>query len=290
MPVGLDSYSFHRLLGELRAGENDPGERLADGGVAVIAEARKLALDGVSLETCFLDPPERLDPEALRRAAGPLELVLSWGAPNGLELGARRAPLDDLLAWIGVAAELGCRTMRIVAAGPALRGRVAAGLPNLVAPLRDAAAHARSAGLELALENHGDLTAAQLADLLERVGHSALGVCFDTANALRVGDDVVEAARLLAPAIRMVHLKDCEPLDAVTDPVAGPRSVPFGLGAVPLREVLDALPPHALVCVELGHLGPGHVDERQLVRQAVDWLRELDAPAEANVEPAVGLR
>jgi hypothetical protein len=28
MPIGLDSCSFHRLLGEIRPGEEDPGTRL----------------------------------------------------------------------------------------------------------------------------------------------------------------------------------------------------------------------------------------------------------------------
>ena len=59
-------------------------------------------------------------------------------------------------------------------------------------------------------------------------------ICLDTANALRVGDDPVEAAALLAPLTRMVHLKDVEPLDRVVDPVAGPCSVPYGEGVVPI--------------------------------------------------------
>ena len=78
MRIGIDSYSYHRLLGELRAGEEDPGNRLLNGGTAVIAEARALGVDGASLETCFLQPPAALDPEALRAAAGPIELVLAW--------------------------------------------------------------------------------------------------------------------------------------------------------------------------------------------------------------------
>jgi sugar phosphate isomerase/epimerase len=286
--VGIDSYTYHRLLGELRTGEEDPGERLPDGGPAVVAEARALAVDAVSLETCYLDPPSRLDVSALREAAVGLEIALSWGAPNGLEFGRNAAAFGDLLEWISLAPRLGCRVMRIVAAGPRLRAH-ADEWPNAVAPLRRATERADAQGLELALENHGDLTAGQVDALLEAVDKPALGVCFDTANALRVGGDVLEAARLLGPAVRMVHLKDCEPVEGV-DPLVGPCSVPFGEGVVPLREVLDALPPHALVCVELGHLGPGHVDERELARQAVDWLRDLDAPAEASVEPAMGLR
>jgi hypothetical protein len=71
----------------------------------------------------------------------------------------------------------------------------------------------------------------------------------------------------------MVHLKDCEAPNG-GDPVAGPRSVPFGEGVVPLREVLGVLPADALVCVEIAQLGPGD-DERRLVRQGVDWLRSL---------------
>ena len=281
MRVGIDSYSYHRLLGELRPGEDDPGERLADGGPAVVAEARALHVDAVSLETCFLDSPSLLEVAGLRGAADGIELALSWGAPNGLELGRSAGALDDLLEWISLAPRLGCRLVRVVVAGPRLRAH-ADEWPNAVEPLRRAAALAEAQGLELALENHGDLTARQVAALLEAVGVPALGVCFDTANALRVGDDVLEAATLLLPAVRMVHLKDCEPVAGVLDPVAGPRSVPLGEGVVPLREVLEALSPQALVCVELGHLGPGHVDERQLVRQAVDWLRKLEEPVEAT--------
>jgi sugar phosphate isomerase/epimerase len=276
MRIGLDSYSYHRLLGELRRGEEDPGNRLPNGGPAVVAEARKLGVDGVSLETCFLDPPGRLDLDALRTAGGPIELVLSWGAPNGLELGANEAALGDLLEWIDAAAALGCRTMRIVVAGPALRARVAAELPNTVAPLRVAAARAGLVGLDLALENHGDLTAVEISQLLARVDEPALRVCFDTGNAMRVGDDPVEAARLLSPAVRMVHLKDCEPLDGVSDPVAGPRSLPYGTGVIAIETVLDLLERAGfedLVCVELAQLGPG-VDERELVADSVRWLRE----------------
>jgi sugar phosphate isomerase/epimerase len=287
MRIGVDSYSYHRLLGELRAGEDDPGERLRDGGEAVIAEARRLSLDGVSLETCYLEPPETLDVEVLRAAAGPLELVLAWGAPEGLELGAAAGKPAELAEWIAAAARLGCQVLRIVAAGPRLRPRAAAELPNLVQPLRAAAAHARSRGIVLALENHGDLTAAELEWLLDRVGGDALGVCFDTANALRVGDDPVEAAQRLAPAVRLLHLKDCEPLEEVTDPVAGPRSVPYGTGVVPVGAVLDVLEQagfRGLVCVEIAQLGPG-ADERALVADGVRWLRARNRSSLAATRP-----
>ena len=96
-----------------------------------------------------------------------------------------------------------------------------------------------------------------------------LRVCFDTANALRVGDDVAEAARRLAPAIEIVHLKDC--VGSWDDPVAGPVSVPLGEGVIPIDAVLDACP-GALVCIELGQLPPDAA-ERALVGTYVEYLR-----------------
>jgi 3-oxoisoapionate decarboxylase len=287
--IGVDSYTYHRLLGELRPGEDDPGERLVDGGAAVVAEARALGVDAVSLETCYLDPPSRLDVDALRQAAAGLELALSWGAPEGLGLGRRADALDDLLDWVGRAAALECRLMRVVAGGPRLRAH-ADEWPATVAPLRRAAEHAHELGVELALENHGDLTAAQIDALLEAVAHPALGVCFDTANAPRVGDDPVVAARLLAPRIRMVHLKDVEPVENAADPVTGPRSVPYGEGIVQVEAVLSALAAagfDGLVCVEIAQLAPG-VDERALAADCVRWLRarsDLYEPVGAEARP-----
>ncbi|MBV8080115.1 MAG: TIM barrel protein [Actinobacteria bacterium] len=225
----------------------------------MVDEARRAGAEAVSLEACFLDGPV---------AADGLDVVYSWGAPNGLEFGASEAGLADLLAWIERAEE---KLMRIVVAGPALRGRepVEVSLERTVRPLERAAEAARAAGMRLAVENHGDITAAELAWLLDRVD---VGVCFDTANALRVGDDVLEAAELLGPRIEMIHLKDVEPLTPATDPVAGPRSVAYGTGAVPVEAVLDRLRFDGLVCIELGQLGPGD-DERALVAAGVEWLR-----------------
>ncbi len=277
MRIGVDSYSYHRLLGELRRGEPTVPAPFPRGSLDAVAHARDAGADAVALETCFLPAPRDLDVGALVEEADGLELALSWGAPNGLEFGAREEALDDLLEWLELAPELGVRVVRIVAAGPSLRRLepVERQLARTEAPLAEAATRARSLGLELALENHGDLTAAEIAVLLRRVDDPALGVCLDTANAARVGDDVLEAAELLAPSVRMVHLKDCEPLAAVRDPVAGPRSVPYGEGVIPVGGVLETLAAagfDGLVCVELAQLGPGD-DERQLVRDSVRWLR-----------------
>jgi len=243
----------------------------------VLRHARSLGVDGVSLETCFLEPSAELDVGRLRASAGSLEVAVAWGHRHGLEFGANERALADLLDWIDVAGRLGCRIVRCVVASPALRtgGPLGRELERSVRPLTTATARARELGLRLALENHGDLRAAELLELVERVGDDALGVCLDTANALRVGDDPVEAARLLAGRTLLLHLKDVEAIERVTDPVAGPRSVPYGEGVVAVGQVLEVLLADGfdgLACVELGQLD-GDVDELALVEQGVAWLR-----------------
>jgi len=275
--IGIDSYSYHRLLGEVRPGEAGPARRFARGALDIGEHARALGADGVSLETCFLGPAARLDTGMLRAAIEPLELVLAWGHPHGLEFGANEEALRDLLDWLELASRLGCTLVRCVAASPGFRGRAPAAeqIERTLRPLAAAAARASRLGLTLALENHGDLRAADVLELVDRVGDEALAVCFDTANALRVGDDPVEAAVLLASLTRMVHLKDVEPLDGVTDPVAGPCSVPYGEGVVPVAKVLETLAEagfDGLACVEIGQLAPGS-DELELVERCVGWLR-----------------
>jgi sugar phosphate isomerase/epimerase len=271
--VGVDTYSYHRLLGEIRPGEDDPGERLRRGTLDAIEHCRSLGVDAVSLETCFLAAPAGLDIGALQDEAGPLELVLAWGHPDGLAFGEAPEALDDLLSWIAVAPRISCSLVRLVAGSPRVRrdGEVHEQIARTVAPLRRAAEAAVEAGVELAVENHADLRAAELCELLEQVASPAVGVCLDTANALRVGDDPIDAAMVLAPWVRMLHLKDCEAADGSA---TGPRSVAYGRGVVPLEAVLAAVSPtDPLTCVELGHLGPGPVDERALVADGVAWLR-----------------
>jgi sugar phosphate isomerase/epimerase len=268
MRVGVDSYSYHRLLGEVRPGER-PGGPPIDGPVALVREMVAAGAEVLSLETVFLDQPGALDVRALRDAADGRELALAWGHPYGLRWGRDPDALDELLAWIHLAPALGARLVRCVAAHPALRppgGPARRELEPTARALCRALASARAHGITLALENHGDVDAQALGALLAAA--PGLAVCLDTANALRVGNDPVTLARAVAPHVAMVHLKD------VADAGRDPRSVPYGDGVVDLDGVLAALPPNPdlPVCIELAQLGGDDVDERALVRQGVAWL------------------
>ena len=77
--VGVDSYAYHRLLGEVRPGEESPPRVFARGSLDAVAHARTLELDAVLLETCFLGNAAAFDPGPYRAEAGDMPLGLSWG-------------------------------------------------------------------------------------------------------------------------------------------------------------------------------------------------------------------
>lgn len=279
--VGIDSYSYHRLYGEVRPGERAAALRWPAGSPAPVLEhARTVGADVCFLETCYLPPPPAAR-DQLADHRGPVALGLSWGhgwpagRAHGLEGGRSPAAEIELAGWIDAAGALGHPLMRITAGSPATRGREPAAelVARLVRPLRAAADRAETRGLRLALENHGDLRARDLAELLGRVDRPGLGVCLDTGNLLRVGDTLPGAVALLAPLTLLVQLKDC--LDGDPDAPGGPQTTALGEGDLDLDGVLTALTAGGFrgpVVVELASLGPGEVNELAMVERSVRWL------------------
>ena len=224
--VGIDSYSYHRRYGELRSGETAPAEAPWPLGPApVLAHARSLLVDDVFLETCYLPEPEAIDAGMLH--AGPVRTGFSWGHPwpdgafHGLDGGRTPAAEDHLARWIAAAARLGHPCMRITLGSPASRGTEPASVlvDRLIEPTRRAAERAAEVGLALAIENHGDLRAEDVLEVIERTGATNLGVTLDNVNLIRVGDDMLEGTRALrAPG----------PAGPAQGPPADPRPVDLG--------------------------------------------------------------
>jgi sugar phosphate isomerase/epimerase len=284
MRLGIDSYSYHRRYGEVRLGETPASEATwplrPD---PVLEHARSLGVEVLMLETCYLPEPESLGPESFGPA--PPTVGFSWGHPwpdgafHGLDGGANAAAEAQLARWIDTAARLGHQVMRITLGSPLTRleepsaDRVA----RLLDAVRRAADRAAERGLALAIENHGDLTAAELSEVIDRAGRPNLGVTLDNVNLIRLGDDMVEGTRLLAPLTLIVQLKDQLATDDPGMP-GGPVSTALGEGVAPLERVLDCLREVGFdgpVCVELASLGPGPVDELAMVARSVAWLRRL---------------
>ncbi len=294
MRVGIDSYSYHRRYGELRAGESRPSAEVWPLGPGpVLAHARALAVDDVFLETCYLPEPETIDAAMLD--AGGVRVGFSWGHPwpegafHGLDGGRTPAAGDDLARWIATAARLGHPVMRITLGSPASRGTEPAAVlvDRLVEPTRRAAERAGEVGLRLAVENHGDLRAEDVLEVIERTRATNLGVTLDNVNLVRVGDDMLQGTRMLASRTLLVQLKDHPP---TPDPTiwGGPLSVALGEGVAPLTAIIDILDEAGFegpVCVELASLGGGEVDELAMIERSVDWLRVHVPGAGSPVQP-----
>jgi len=140
-------------------------------------------------------------------------------------------------------------------------------------PLRVAADH----GVKLLLEPHGRYTDSVdwMEKILEACNSTALGVNLDTGNLWIGGGDSLEMIRRLGDKIEHVHWKDMPAeLEASRGTVfgSGMAEIPLGTGAVPIREVFEAL-------VAVGFEGHTTLeiggDEAVLASQA--YLRELGA-------------
>ncbi|MXY75520.1 MAG: sugar phosphate isomerase/epimerase [Acidimicrobiia bacterium] len=279
MRVGIDTYSYHRFFGEIREGEEDPGTRWTTWDF--LDRAAELRVAGVSLETCYLDldDPVFRDRLALALDEAGLEAVLAWGHPGGLEMGKSAERLDDLLRVIDHATAMGVHLVRLVVGTFTHWGKEPphVSLGRLVPRVTAACRHAAEQGIRLAIETHTALPVEALADLVRRVEAPNLGVVLDTANVVRVGSDLVEATRLLAPLTDMVHMKDLDLSEAgFGDPGGWWPCTSLGAGDLDLQGVLAGLRSvefDGLMCVELATLPPGS-DEDRMVAESVAWIRE----------------
>lgn len=291
MRVGIDSYSYHRLYGEIRPGESPrPGTPWPPDPRPVISHAVRLGVDDLFLETCYLPPPSKLT----LKGRGELRIGFSWGhhwpigTHHGLDGGRSPAAEADLADWIAAAARHGHGLMRITLGSPATRGNEPASelIARLIGPVRRAADRAASHDLVLAIENHGDLRSAELVELIERAERPNLAVTLDNVNLIRVGDDMLEGSRRLAAWTALVQLKDHLPGDPMVP--GGPVCTALGDGEAPLQAIVEILADAGFdgpVCVELASLGPGPVDELDLLERSVDWLRAHLPPTVVGSAP-----
>ncbi|MGE3911544.1 MAG: sugar phosphate isomerase/epimerase family protein [Chloroflexota bacterium] len=153
----------------------------------------------------------------------------------------RQAHIDGLKHHIDLAVSLGYRTVRLFA------GRSVAGAAwedhwaRLVDGLTEAAIHAATAGVVIAVENHhGTMTdsAARTMRLLQDVGLPNVQVVYDQANLTGLGHEPwTEALPLQADAIVSVDVKDID----FNGPNGAKRCRPLGEGIVPWTEIVPAL-------------------------------------------------
>jgi sugar phosphate isomerase/epimerase len=281
MRVGIDTYSYHRFLGETY-----PVQSAADRSysyIEVLEKAISLGIDGISLETCFLKEPIEENCRRLvdlARGNG-LELILAWGHPLGLYGGDSDDAQEDMEENIRLCKKMNIDILRIVGSNR----RLMADSPREVQRdrvtlrLKESVKLAEDLGVRLAIENHQDFLAEDILVMLEEVNSPHFGVNYDTGNSLRLQEDPVKAATLLAPHIIATHIKD---VNAVYG--GNPQdwtffaSVPAGRGIVDLPAVIDVINSagyDGFFAIELDYLHPDFSDEFEVVEESIRFLKGL---------------
>jgi len=134
-----------------------------------------------------------------------------------------------------------------------------------VAQLKSFARRAADAGIAVTLEDHQDLTRAELVAICAECGPNT-GICFDTGNPFSVGEDPVRFAQVVAPLVRHLHLKDYR---IFPNPEGFTLArCPIGDGAVPFEALAKILKPFGPLPASIE---PGALTERPIRLLNDNW-------------------
>ncbi len=115
---------------------------------------------------------------------------------------------------------------------------------NALASVRS---QALDAGVKIAIENHGDLRAAEARTIIEEAGQDFVGACLDSGNPVRLLEDPLMALEILGPYTVTTHIRDSalweHPRGAVVQSVAlGDGSIDFPRFVARFRELCPKAP------------------------------------------------
>ncbi len=272
MKVGIDSYCFHRFFGEVYHDQDKPEKNMTM--TEFLTFANELDIDGVSLETCFLESFEQSYLEELKAQLDEygFDRVWAWGHPDGLERGLNADAFAEMKRLIPAAKTIGADVMRVTGSSFSFRHENhKEQIARLKTQFQEAIKIAEDYDVKMAVENHIDFTADEILELVDSVGSPNFGVNFDTGNFLRLLDDPVAGMEKLAKHTFAVHLKDLQ----VNTKEAKPTDwfffsgVPVGQGLIDnqtLINILDKADFKGFLAVEIDH---PHFDWRGREKEAV---------------------
>lgn len=234
MKIGIDSYCYHRLFGEVYDSQEKPARfKTVD---EFLDLAKRLDVDGVSLETCFLPS---LEDSYIKELGAKIkedgfDTVFAWGHPNGLERGLNPEAFAEMKSLIPKTRLLGTDVMRVTGSAFDWRHENHRDhIERLVPMYKEAVKIAEDNGVKIAAENHIDFTADEMLEIIEKVDSPNFGINFDTGNFLRLLDDPIAGMEKLAPHVFSTHIKDLR-----MHPTARPTDwfffsgVPVGFGLI----------------------------------------------------------
>lgn len=279
MKLGLDSYSFHRFYGEVTAWESLPNTQWTLRNFLDFCTAENVHL--ASIQTSYMPSDEEVTEEIARwKAIDPRrEVVFTWGHPNGYNGGKNLQAHERVLHYLDLAKRVGATQMRIVLGNHKNFADPISERSDLLRPLlREAASLAATLGVRLSIENHADFPVMRLVELIDSIGIPELGLCLDTGNARRVGDDQLELLRTLdLSRVFMIQLKETLCLPGHEAPTGWWPTVYYGQGDTHADQCLAILRERNFtdpIVIELSNLNTG-LEEIDVARQAIAFTRNL---------------
>jgi 3-oxoisoapionate decarboxylase len=221
--LGLDTYALHRTLTAKDAS-------LRKDLWWVIDQLAELRLTGLQIDPSHFPGLEEETLGRLREAVRPHGYYVEFGM-GGWDI-------ERLRQRIKLTARFGGRALRTFCGDERNTPEQLSFFLEAAPPaFRQAAETAEEYGVDIAIENHGDFTTAQMKQLIERADHPRVGICFDTANALFRDEDPLASAKELLPYTNSMHLKDWTMSRAPDGSHRWTEAV-LGEGQVPIREIL----------------------------------------------------
>jgi sugar phosphate isomerase/epimerase len=192
LKLSLAAYSFRAAL-DLKK----PAMTLFE----FIDLAADLPLDAVELTSYYWAETTDAYADKLRTHAAAKKLAVS-GVPVGNSFTAaddakRKDEIRKTKEWIERAGKVGAKTVRIFAGNLEKGDTLEAAQKRVVAAIEECLPTAEKAGVQLALENHGGITATpdQLLALVKPIKSQWLGVNIDTGN-FRTADPYADVAKI----------------------------------------------------------------------------------------------
>lgn len=175
--------------------------------------------------------------------------------------------IDVSRRQIDVAAKLGAKYFRLVAAWMVPEDTIDGAYAQVAKALTEVANHAGQYGITIAVENHGGITATgeRVEQIFQRVEAPNVGVNYDPANFLFYGEDPLAALERIMPYVVFTHIKDCKTGNGK------PRYCRIGEGDVDYVRILSYLAEHGYD----GFYGLEYENENDVEQGTQDDLKTL---------------
>jgi sugar phosphate isomerase/epimerase len=224
MKVGLDTFCYQISLA---AGTYDIF-KLIDRMNLLGIEGLQININGANGRFLGADPGNKAHVNRVREALEKKGFFV--------EVGGRKTN-PDMLGWqLRLCSDLGADVLRTAVE---LKDSIEDTRANALRDLGNVLPLARELGIRIALENHEDLTAEELASIVEELDDEHVGVCLDTGNGMCIYEDPMETAARLAPHAISTHIKD-QRLVRVDEKVYS-VGVRLGSGDVDLPRVIEVV-------------------------------------------------